>query len=98
MLAKYFNTQPAFVENNANVALNVLPEYALKCSSCGSGMVLRARPNNTSFISCLGYPPCRQSIWFPDKVLEVSLAPDTCVQVDFRQNHRLYVYKLLLID
>lgn len=81
MLSKYLNTQPAIVENNTNIAMGALPEHVIKCSSCGCGMVLRARHNNTSFISCLGYPPCRQSIWFPEKVIEVCLAPDTCVEV-----------------
>lgn len=80
-LSKYFRAQPNAVDNNISVLVDALPEYVLKCPACSSGMVLKNRENNTSFISCTAYPACRQVIWLPSKVIDARLAPDTCVQV-----------------
>lgn len=79
-LSKYFRAQPNAVDNNISVLVDALPEYVLKCPACSSGMVLKNRENNTSFISCTAYPACRQVIWLPSKVIDARLAPDTCVQ------------------
>lgn len=81
-LSKYLKSRANIVENNLNSIVNALPENILKCSSCGSNMVLKHRQNNPSFISCQAYPQCRNAIWFPDKVIDIQLSPDTCVSVE----------------
>jgi DNA topoisomerase-3 len=57
-------------------------QTVLKCPSCGMDMVLRSRQEGTGkFISCMGYPDCRNALWFPGNVEDMELSGESCSEV-----------------
>ncbi|XP_075231110.1 topoisomerase 3-alpha isoform X2 [Lycorma delicatula] len=77
-LGKYLDAAPqAFVPEEQT---GIISEPVMKCPSCGSDMVLRKRNTGGFYISCLGFPQCKTSLWFPSTVVDVKLAPNTCPQ------------------
>ncbi|KAG5887194.1 hypothetical protein JTB14_016680 [Gonioctena quinquepunctata] len=69
---------------------------ALKCPKCGNDMVLRNKKNGPGqFITCNGFPACRNSIWFPGEVDTVEVLNEHCqncgptckkLKIKFKQN------------
>ncbi|XP_064601607.1 DNA topoisomerase 3-alpha-like [Liolophura sinensis] len=50
------------------------------CPQCGQEMTLRSKKDGKGYyIGCMGYPDCRQAVWFPDFVLEASVENQTCI-------------------
>lgn len=51
-----------------------------KCPKCKtSSMIIRQmKDNNGSYISCQGFPQCRNAIWFQDSVKEITALDETC--------------------
>lgn len=80
-LNKYLQTQVNHVDNNFDSLVGELPKQVMKCPKCGLPMVLKHRPESTSFISCNGFPHCRNAIWLPSKVQKVELTENSCTQV-----------------
>lgn len=57
-------------------------QTVLKCPSCGMDMVLRNRREGTGkFITCMGYPDCRNAVWFLGIVEDVELSGESCSEV-----------------
>lgn len=56
-----------------------IPLPVRKCPQCGRDMVLKRRKEgNGKYLSCVGYPACKCSVWFPDTVLEVDRDETVC--------------------
>ena len=59
-----------------------LNQTVLRCPSCGMDMVLRNRREGSGkFIGCMGYPDCRNAVWFPGNVEAVELSGEFCSEV-----------------
>lgn len=57
-------------------------QTVLQCPSCGTDMVLRSRrEGGGKFVGCMGYPDCRNAVWFPGSVEAVELSGEFCVEV-----------------
>uniref|UniRef100_A0AAZ3SIY4 DNA topoisomerase n=1 Tax=Oncorhynchus tshawytscha TaxID=74940 RepID=A0AAZ3SIY4_ONCTS len=67
-----------------------MPLPVRKCPQCGRDMVLRRRKEgNGKYLSCVGYPECKCSVWFPDTVLEVNRDESVCPTCQPRPVHML---------
>ncbi|XP_023711894.1 DNA topoisomerase 3-alpha isoform X2 [Cryptotermes secundus] len=54
-------------------------QTVLKCPSCGMDMILRNRREGMGkFITCMGYPNCRNAVWFLGIVEDVELSGESC--------------------
>jgi DNA topoisomerase-3 len=57
-------------------------QTVLQCPSCGMDMVLRIRrEDSVKFIGCMGYPDCRNVVWFSGNVEDVELSGEFCSEV-----------------
>ncbi|XP_013926805.1 PREDICTED: DNA topoisomerase 3-alpha [Thamnophis sirtalis] len=66
-----------------------MPDPVRKCPQCNSDMILKTKKNGGFYLSCLGYPACKSSVWFPDSVLEVSKDDSVCDVCQPPPVHRL---------
>ncbi|KAG9343025.1 hypothetical protein JZ751_015243 [Albula glossodonta] len=56
-----------------------IPQPVRKCPQCNRDMVLKKKKDSTGkFLTCVGFPDCKTSVWFPDSVLEVSRDESVC--------------------
>ncbi|XP_036408823.1 DNA topoisomerase 3-alpha [Megalops cyprinoides] len=56
-----------------------MPLPIRKCPQCNRDMMLKKKKDGVGkFLSCVGYPDCKSSVWFPDSVLEVSRDESVC--------------------
>lgn len=56
-----------------------LPLPVRKCPSCNRDMVIKKkREGNSKYLSCTGYPACKNAVWFPEVVLEVQRDESVC--------------------
>jgi ssDNA-binding Zn-finger/Zn-ribbon topoisomerase 1 len=63
-------------------------------------MVLRNRREGSGkFIGCMGYPDCRNAVWFPGNVEAVELSGEFCSEVGdlFHMTHAQKLMSLLSI-
>lgn len=59
-------------------------QSVLKCPKCDSDMLLKKRNNQTGFyISCCGFPGCRNAIWLPSSIEHAEVTPNSCRIVSF---------------
>uniref|UniRef100_A0A674ELQ5 DNA topoisomerase n=1 Tax=Salmo trutta TaxID=8032 RepID=A0A674ELQ5_SALTR len=76
-LSNYLGAAQEFSESEQQDMEMPLP--VRKCPQCGRDMVLRRRKEgNGKYLSCVGYPECKCSVWFPDTVLEVNRDESVC--------------------
>ncbi|KAM4634885.1 DNA topoisomerase 3-alpha [Polymixia lowei] len=76
-LAPYLGAAQEFSETEQQDMEIPLP--VRKCPQCGRDMVLKKRKEgNGKFLTCVGFPACKTSVWFPDTVLEVSRDESVC--------------------
>ncbi|KAL0992506.1 hypothetical protein UPYG_G00094240 [Umbra pygmaea] len=76
-LSAYLGVAKEFTESEQQDMEMPLP--VRKCPQCGRDMVLRKRKEgNGKYLSCVGYPECKCSVWFPDTVLEVNRDESIC--------------------
>ncbi|XP_070617542.1 DNA topoisomerase 3-alpha [Erythrolamprus reginae] len=66
-----------------------MPDPVRKCPQCNSDMILKTKKNGGFYLSCLGFPACKSSVWFPDSVLEVSKDDSVCEVCKPAPVHRL---------
>ncbi|CAG9812556.1 unnamed protein product [Phaedon cochleariae] len=95
-LANRLDVRPDDVPHDINVASNDGFTPVLKCPKCGNDMVLRNKKNGPGqMLTCLGYPNCRNTVWFPAAVDRVDVLDDPCpncgqtskkVKMKFKQN------------
>ncbi|XP_053551092.1 DNA topoisomerase 3-alpha [Bombina bombina] len=67
------------------------PVPVRKCPQCNRDMVLKTKRDGGFFLSCVGYPSCKSSVWFPSSVLEVSRDDSIC---DICRPHPVHRLKL----
>ncbi|CAJ0915088.1 unnamed protein product [Ranitomeya imitator] len=75
-LSQYFGQAAQPVEQQEIYAETPLP--VRKCPQCNRDMVLKTKRDGGFYISCLGYPSCKTSVWLPSSVLEVSRDESVC--------------------
>ncbi|XP_076293388.1 topoisomerase 3-alpha isoform X2 [Lasioglossum baleicum] len=77
-LADYLGEQPTATEG---IQINNPPEeiVILKCPKCNSNMTLKDKKQDTGkYIGCMGFPTCKNAIWFPKTVESVEVLDDVC--------------------
>ncbi|PSN32683.1 DNA topoisomerase 3-alpha [Blattella germanica] len=79
-LAQYLEeTAQQLTEQQISEQVVCIP--VMKCSSCGLDMVLRSRREGSGkFVSCMGFPDCRNSVWFSSNVEEVETSNESCTE------------------
>lgn len=56
----------------------------LKCPKCGNDMVLKNKKDgNGKYITCLGFPNCRNAIWLPQCIQNVEVLNEHCESVSY---------------
>ncbi|KAM4697714.1 DNA topoisomerase 3-alpha [Rhinophrynus dorsalis] len=75
-LSQYFGQAAEPVELPEIYAETPLP--VRKCPQCNKDMVLKTKRDGGYYLSCVGYPSCKSSAWFPSFVLEVSRDDSVC--------------------
>ncbi|XP_013416438.1 DNA topoisomerase 3-alpha-like [Lingula anatina] len=51
----------------------------LQCPGCSTDMLIKRKKDGQGlFLSCMGYPECRNAMWFPDAVLEATVTDEIC--------------------
>ncbi|KAM3826915.1 DNA topoisomerase 3-alpha isoform 1-T1 [Vipera latastei] len=75
-LAQYFGEMTQVAQEDD--IYPAMPDPVRKCPQCNCDMILKTRKNGGFYLSCLGYPACKSSVWFPDSVLEVSKDDSVC--------------------
>lgn len=60
--------------------LNVMASVPVKkCPNCGQDMTLKSRKEGKGYyVGCMGYPTCKNAIWFPDCVQEATVDESVC--------------------
>lgn len=77
-LAEYLDERPV---GGGNLEMITPAEDApiFKCPRCGQNMVLRERRDGgKKYIGCMGYPTCKNSIWFQDAITNIEILPEVC--------------------
>ncbi|XP_075422019.1 DNA topoisomerase 3-alpha isoform X2 [Ascaphus truei] len=86
-LSQYFGQAALPVEQAEIYAETPLP--VRKCPQCNRDMVLKTKRDGGFYLSCVGYPGCKSSVWFPSSVLEVSRDDSVCTVCKPHPVHRL---------
>ncbi|XP_050542923.1 DNA topoisomerase 3-alpha [Daktulosphaira vitifoliae] len=75
-LGKYLRAQPIAYHSNQSLTL----KDVCKCPACKQfSLILKERHNNQGFyISCNGYPTCRNTYWFPPNVIGATVIDNVC--------------------
>ncbi|XP_066994969.2 DNA topoisomerase 3-alpha, partial [Anabrus simplex] len=78
-LGKYLEERAQQPPADNPVLQEEVPPNVLKCPACGLDMVLRTRKENRGkYISCMGFPNCRNAVWLPGNVEDVQISDETC--------------------
>lgn len=74
-----FNTEPQVPAPMQATAMTSIQEV-MKCPKCNrfQMMIRRNAERETHSISCLGFPDCKNAIWFGSEVKEVTVTDETC--------------------
>lgn len=80
-LAQYLDERPT---QNENVQFAPVEDVSIfKCPRCDSNMVVRTKKQGKGkYISCMGYPECKNAIWLSEAVEDVEVLNETCNQVN----------------
>lgn len=74
-LAEYFGDAQAYQAPEINGSS--IP--VCRCQKCGSDMVVKSKKDGRSFfLSCTGFPECRNTVWFPDGVIGAEVSNTVC--------------------
>lgn len=78
-LGKYFGTQPIAFQNNAQHE-SMTVKNIRKCPVCKqTNLVLRKKQNSQGFfITCTGFPTCRNTYWLPPSVIDAQVSDNVC--------------------
>lgn len=64
------------------------------CPLCKQDMVLKPRKNGPGFyVSCMGFPTCRASVWFPESVEHADVSDQICEQCNMRPQKISFRFK-----
>ncbi|XP_063286717.1 DNA topoisomerase 3-alpha [Pelobates fuscus] len=86
-LSQYFGQAAQSVPQHEIYTETPLP--VRKCPQCNRDMVLKTKRDGGFYLSCVGYPGCKSSVWFPSSVLEVSRDVSICTTCGPHPVHRL---------
>ncbi|CAH1389834.1 unnamed protein product [Nezara viridula] len=78
-MSKYMGENAIHLADNED-PLNVImtrTASVMPCNTCGNDMVVR-KHQETLYISCSAYPACKNSIWLPSKVMQLSISEESC--------------------
>ncbi|XP_025202861.1 DNA topoisomerase 3-alpha [Melanaphis sacchari] len=80
-LGKYLRTQPIAFQNNGQHESMTIKNIR-KCPVCKlTNLVLKKKQNNQGFfITCTGFPTCRNTYWLPPSVIEAQVSENVCSQ------------------
>lgn len=82
-LANRIEEQRVAVQNSIEGATDAFKSI-LKCPKCDTDIVIKKKKDgNGIFLSCCGYPACRNAIWFPGYVETAEVVDETCENVSF---------------
>lgn len=81
-LGKYLRSQPVALQNNGQHESMAI-KHIRKCPYCKQAtLVLKKKPNNQEFfITCIGFPACRNTYWLPSSVIDAQISDNVCSQV-----------------
>lgn len=81
-LGKYLRRQPVAFQNNGQHETMTIKNIC-KCTACKQAhLVLKKKKNNQGFfISCIGFPECRNTFWLPPNVIDAQVSDTICSQV-----------------
>lgn len=87
-MATRFEEEPE-LEAMPDIPITVIHDI-LKCPKCRANtMVVRQKKDNSgSFISCLGYPNCKNAVWLQEDVKEISSIDEKCTNCG-GENHKI---------
>ncbi|CAH1132115.1 unnamed protein product [Ceutorhynchus assimilis] len=79
-LANRLDDRPENVPDEPNVSVggdDFRP--ALKCPRCGNDMIIKTKKDGVGkYLTCLGYPDCKNTSWFPNFVKNVEVTDQHC--------------------
>jgi len=81
-LGKYLRTQPIAFQNNGQHDSMLIQNIRI-CTACKqTRLVLKKKQNNQGFyITCIGFPACRNTFWLPPNVIDAQVSDNVCSQV-----------------
>lgn len=81
-LGKYLRAQPVAFQNSGQHESMAMKNIR-KCPVCKqANLVQKTRPNGQGFyITCAGFPACRNTYWLPPSVTDVQVSDNVCSQV-----------------
>ncbi|KAJ1977932.1 DNA topoisomerase 3-alpha [Dimargaris xerosporica] len=74
-LVKHFGHEP---DGEAPAAIHAT--LIRSCGRCGSSMSLKTTKQGRPYVGCCNYPACKEAIWFPDFITQVTPWTDSCPQ------------------
>lgn len=81
-LGKYLRTQPVALQSNGQHESLAIKNIR-KCPSCNQSiLILRQKTNSPGFfVTCNGFPACRNTYWLPPSVIDAKVTDNICTQV-----------------
>eukprot|EP00736_Rhodelphis_marinus_P006750 Rmarinus@m.25760 len=49
-----------------------------KCGQCDGNIILKSRQGGSHFLSCSGYPECKNTLWLPKSLEAAAILDETC--------------------
>lgn len=90
-LAHRIEEQRIAVQNNVNTLPTDNFRPVLKCPKCDFDMIVKKRKNEAGmYVTCTGFPQCRNAIWLPAFVENIEVLNDTCENVSFFFHFQFY--------
>uniref|UniRef100_A0A0L8FQI7 DNA topoisomerase n=1 Tax=Octopus bimaculoides TaxID=37653 RepID=A0A0L8FQI7_OCTBM len=79
-LGNYLGESVPYTESTTSENMATV-ESVKRCPKCNQDMLLRQRKEGKGYyLGCIGFPECRNAIWFPDFVLKVEVEGTICPQ------------------
>ncbi|KAJ1973331.1 DNA topoisomerase 3-alpha, partial [Dimargaris verticillata] len=72
-LVKHFGHEP-----DGEVPAAIHATLIRPCSRCGSSMSLKTTKQGRPYVGCGNYPACKEAIWFPEFITQVTPWTDSC--------------------
>lgn len=76
-IGQRFNAEPQAPPTDTPMAII---QNLFNCPKChDQSMIIKQKKDNTgSYISCMGFPECKNAIWLPDDVKEITASEEFC--------------------
>nr|XP_047132275.1 DNA topoisomerase 3-alpha isoform X2 [Hydra vulgaris] len=84
-LSKYFGEASDVTDD----IFNEMSDPVRKCPKCGNNMTLRKTKEGSFFLGCMGYPNCRNSLFFPKFLLNAVRSDTTCLHCKPHPVHKI---------